>query len=350
MLGDAQRATSATRSDLRYSLRPRCLEHFRHGLRHSLGQPAPTISITSPTILSTSCKARASSTTSLGEWFWLHRHELRRQACRHECGEHQLVRVCFGGSATGGQYTLSGIPTGTTWTGTPPPAGEAYNYFFDGTSDGTHNYTVEYRNSNSPNQVDLKANVIATDLNWQNPVVLFSIEGVYLPQKAYAGVTYDPINNSLWFSGVGALDVIAQYSLTGTLLSSFSTGIALPAALRWPSIPPTATLWFNNCCSLLYQYSTSGVRLQSGTPSGLPDARLTRRRVCRTSALSRPRPRHSPTLRHRPRDDGLVCVAQQAAGCVTEVDAYVISRVKGLQLTGPSPVSLKRDCIAVSYR
>ena len=81
-------------------------------------------------------------------------------------------------SATGGQYTLSGIPTGTTWTGTPPPAGESYNYIFDGTSDGTRNYTIENLNSNYTGiGIDFNVNVIATDLNWQNPVVLFSIPG-----------------------------------------------------------------------------------------------------------------------------------------------------------------------------
>jgi hypothetical protein len=165
---------------------------------------------------------------------------------------------------------LSGIPTGTTWSGTPPPAGEAYNTFFDGTSDGTRNYTVEYRNSNQVSGIDLEANVIATDLNWQNPVVLFSIPGVLFPQRAFAGVTYDPTNNSLWFSGSGSLDVV-DYSLTGELLSSFTAGVVSPTRIALAFDPADATLWLTNCCNQLYQYSRVGILLQSGTPSGLPD-------------------------------------------------------------------------------
>jgi hypothetical protein len=74
------------------------------------------------------------------------------------------------GSGTGGQYTLSGTPTGKSWPTTPPLTGEVYNAFYDGTSDGTHNYTVE-----NGNRGHGPANVIATDLNWQNPVGLFSL-------------------------------------------------------------------------------------------------------------------------------------------------------------------------------
>jgi hypothetical protein len=54
------------------------------------------------------------------------------------------------GSGTGGQYTLAGTPTGKSWHTTPPLTGETSNLFYDGTSDGTHNYTVENGNSPAP--------------------------------------------------------------------------------------------------------------------------------------------------------------------------------------------------------
>jgi hypothetical protein len=163
-----------------------------------------------------------------------------------------------GGSATDGQYTLVGAPIATIWTGTPPPTGETINSFADGTSDGTHNYTVEYNNSNAT------ANIIATDLNWQNPVTLFSV-----PPSSDVGVTYDPTNNSLWIGGYN-IDLIADYSLAGVVLSSFSPGLnGGVAALAFD--PADSTLWFAyNSTSVLYQYSTSGLLLQSGTPTGLP--------------------------------------------------------------------------------
>jgi hypothetical protein len=95
---------------------------------------------------------------------------------------------------TAGQYTLSGTPTGTSWSDTPPLPVEMLNDFQDGTSDGTHNYTVD----------TLTGNVIATDLNWQNPLALFSLPNAF-------GITYDPNNNSLWFS---VAQSIFDYSLT----------------------------------------------------------------------------------------------------------------------------------------
>jgi hypothetical protein len=159
-----------------------------------------------------------------------------------------------GASATAGQYMLNGTMTGTSWSGTPPPAGEASNEFFDGTSDGTRNYTSEFVNSLNT------ANVIATDLNWQNPVTLFSI-----PIGSEA-VTYDPNNNSLW---VGFSNTIVDYSLTGTPLSSFTASVSYVDSLAFD--PSDATLWLTNSESNeLFQYSTAGAFLQSGTVSGLP--------------------------------------------------------------------------------
>lgn len=149
---------------------------------------------------------------------------------------------------------MDGTPTVTSWPPTPPPAGETF-VIFDGTSDGTHNYTVEIFNRSGT------TNVLATDLNWQNPVALFSV-----PEED-TGVTYDPINNSLWI-GNFVTGLIADYSLTGTPLSSFTTGLAV-AALAFD--PADATLWFSSGqLGTLFQYSTSGLLLQSGTPSDLP--------------------------------------------------------------------------------
>jgi hypothetical protein len=156
-----------------------------------------------------------------------------------------------GGSATAGQYTLSGTPTATTWTGTPPPAGTS-DQFYDGTSDGTHNYTVEYGNSTGTE------NVIETDLNWQNPLTLFSVP------VANVGITYDPFNNSLWI--VNGSGLISDYSLTGALLSSFPTFFSNARAFD----PADGTLWVSNGGNTLSQYSTSGAGLQNGFLVGLP--------------------------------------------------------------------------------
>jgi hypothetical protein len=93
-------------------------------------------------------------------------------------------------------------------------------------------------------------------------------------QQDYIGAAYDPQNNSLWISGYHT-DVIADYSLNGTLLSSFHTGLPIISFIYGAQAlgfdPADSTLWFAySGFNTLYQYSTSGVFLQSGIPSGLP--------------------------------------------------------------------------------
>jgi hypothetical protein len=166
-----------------------------------------------------------------------------------------------GGTGNAGQYTLGGAATGVSWIDTPPPPGQSEVSFYDGTSDGTHNYTVEY-DFGSGNDY-----VIETNLNWQNPIPVFSLGK---SNGGWLGITFDPANDSLWLSGFGFSDTIADYSLSGVLLSSFTTDVLAMSALAYD--PADGTLWFNQALSsTLYQYSTDGQRLQSGTPIGLPE-------------------------------------------------------------------------------
>ena len=107
--------------------------------------------------------------------------------------------------------------------------------------------------------------VIQTDANWQNPAVLFSVAGSF----AYIGIAYDARNNSLWLSGYNAT-TIADYSLSGSLLSSFDTSQGAMRALGYDAADDT--LWFSSFGgNTLNQWSTAGVLLQRGTPSGLPN-------------------------------------------------------------------------------
>ena len=75
----------------------------------------------------------------------------------------------------------------------------------------------------------------------KNPVEIFSRPGA---SQAWIGVAYDPQNNSLWISGYRT-DVIADYSLNGTLLSSFSTGLGTDLEADALGFDPAdSTLWF----------------------------------------------------------------------------------------------------------
>jgi hypothetical protein len=75
------------------------------------------------------------------------------------------------------------------------------------------------------------------------------------------GISYDPSNNSLWISGWNTT-YVTDYSLGGSVLSSFSTGHTENSALAFD--PNDGTLWLNNRNTIginLQQYSTSGTLL-----------------------------------------------------------------------------------------
>lgn len=159
----------------------------------------------------------------------------------------------FYGLGPNGQYTLGGTPTGASYTAQATP-GYAFEQTYDGTSDGTSNYTVQY-------VTDSTTSVVQTDLNWQNPVALFGVTA------GFVSIAYDPLNNSLWLGGWD-FPLLADYSLSGDLLSSFTTDSQV-TALGFDAAD--GTLWYSSGqSSTLEQWSTDGVLLQSGTPDGLP--------------------------------------------------------------------------------
>ncbi len=163
------------------------------------------------------------------------------------------------GLGSAGQYTLTGTPTGVTHSAQGTP-GYANEFTFDGTSDGQHNYTVQYSASQNAGAV------IQTDLNWQTPVVLFTAPG---GAGSNLGIAYDSSNNSIWISKWSG-STIADYTMSGSLLSSFDTGQNYMAALGYDAADNT--LWFSaGETNMLQQWSTSGTLLQQGTPVGLPN-------------------------------------------------------------------------------
>jgi len=150
-------------------------------------------------------------------------------------------------TTVGGQYSLAGIPTGTTYF-LPAIASTAY----DSTTDGSHNYLVDYTYST----------VYQTARDFTNPVALFTSTGPY-----NVGITYDKTNNSLWIAGFGATTLVTDYSMNGTVLSSFDTGNYLNGALAMD--PATHTLWLvDGNTGNLEQYSTTGALLSTGPNVG----------------------------------------------------------------------------------
>lgn len=175
----------------------------------------------------------------------------------------------FGGgnSYVGAEYSLAGVPAGSTYAF---PAALGSEEVDDGTTNGSFNYAwgvtsgIAYR----------------LNLDWTNPVPLFTLGNA---SGSRLGITYDVSNNSLWIAGftgtVGTL--ISDYSLSGTLLSSFNIGHGFSGALALN--PADGTLWLSNLISggtlTLEQYARSAPGsfgatqplLSSQTQAGISD-------------------------------------------------------------------------------
>lgn len=114
---------------------------------------------------------------------------------------------------------------------------------YDSTSDGTHNYMVDLAT----------AIVYQTARDYTNAMPLFTLNN---GPNTWSGITYDPTNKSLWFVAHDST-LMADYSLNGTLLSSFDVQNSTNGPLAFD--PADHTLWLVNYSSKnLEQYSTSG--------------------------------------------------------------------------------------------
>ena len=155
---------------------------------------------------------------------------------------------------TGGEYSLTGTATGTTYAF---PAGLGSDSFYDGTTDGSFNYAWDFSTGAA----------YRFNLDWTGGTVLFT-PGNGNPM----GITYDPSNASLWISGFqnASSTLISDYSLTGTLLSSFDVGHAFNSALALD--PADGTLWLvsgANSSLTLEQYSRSAAGSFGATETAL---------------------------------------------------------------------------------
>lgn len=168
------------------------------------------------------------------------------------------------GGTTGSRYDLAGNLLAASVYSTP--AGIAN--FYDGTTDGKYNYTIDHNNFNTGFAV------YRFDRNWSNGAALFA------PTTRSSGITYDKTTNSLWtLNTVGTGTAMEQYSLSGTRLSTvdllpdanLAYGLAYDAA--------DDTFWTFNYggtgdSHFFYQYSRTGALLSTSTISGFGSAML----------------------------------------------------------------------------
>ncbi|MBX9583940.1 MAG: PEP-CTERM sorting domain-containing protein [Gemmataceae bacterium] len=150
----------------------------------------------------------------------------------------------------GAQYTLAGVDTGTDY---PYPLTGVL--FYDGTTDGRYNYSVDY----------FAGLVWRMDRNWANPVPLFN---TFFGGFHALGITYDSGTGTLWVSQwLG--DGVFNFDLSGNVLSSFGTGFTNITSLGYD--PADGTLWMGsqNTLGTFYQFSTGGTALGTQTYTAL---------------------------------------------------------------------------------
>jgi hypothetical protein len=141
---------------------------------------------------------------------------------------------------SGGTYDLNFAYTGhaNAWPG---------NSVYDGTTDGIYNYGVSYATGT----------VLRYDLNWGSPEPLFTATGLNP-----VGITYDTSNNSLWTSDFDS-GWVRDWSLSGTLLSSFDTGLGAGFSLAFDQADQTLWLMSSQNSGLISQFSTNGTFLET---------------------------------------------------------------------------------------
>lgn len=160
--------------------------------------------------------------------------------------------------AKGSRYDLAGNLLAASVYSTPTGIAN----FYDGTTDGQYNYTIDHNNFNSGFAV------YRFDRNWSNGTALFA------PTTRSSGITYDKTSNTLWtLNTVGSGTAMQQYSMSGALLSTVDLlpDANLAYALAYDAADDT--FWtFNYAGSgdshFFYQYSRTGALLSTSTISG----------------------------------------------------------------------------------
>lgn len=145
----------------------------------------------------------------------------------------------------GSEYTVSDPYTvAGTYTGTDFPYPNPSNAFYDGTTDGRFNYSVDF----------YAGGVYRFNSDWSHPVLLFATG------PGYFGITFDVATDTLWLAHYYD-NIVEHRSLTGAVIFSFPVAYN-PAALALD--PADGTLWLNAFIpqGRLFQYA------QNGTPLG----------------------------------------------------------------------------------
>lgn len=149
----------------------------------------------------------------------------------------------------GSQYTLAGTFTGTRYAYPVRYAG-----FYDGATDGVHNYSIDF----------IGGGVYRFNSDWAHPVKLFDTEPYML------GITYDPWNGTLWISD-WLTGTVEQRSMSGAVISSFNARFASITALAMDYADQTLWMGSQQDKGRFSNFDRSGTALASETYAPLID-------------------------------------------------------------------------------
>ncbi len=164
---------------------------------------------------------------------------------------HDTIRVIGrNGGQNGREYDLAGNPLGGG-----PYNNPSFDDLYDGTTDGTFNYSVAH------NDFDTDFAVVRGDADWGGVGVLF------VPTERSSGITYDSSTGTLWVVNyLSRFLGLQEYDLEGNLLTDLSLA-SLQGGLGLAYDPADDTFWitggFNGGTIDCFQLDKQGNVLQT---------------------------------------------------------------------------------------
>jgi hypothetical protein len=154
------------------------------------------------------------------------------------------IRTSGNFSGPGSEYSLSGLYLGTGGAWNAPPS------IYDGTTDGQFNYAVDLGDSG----------VYQFAVDWSGPTLLFANAPDFL------GITYDPSDDSFWLANWWT-NVIEHRDRSGNVLGSFNADHFHRYLTALALDPADGTLWVGSqdARGEFAQYSRSGTLLSTAS-------------------------------------------------------------------------------------
>jgi hypothetical protein len=158
------------------------------------------------------------------------------------------------GGQTGREYALDGTLLGGTYTN------PSFEDLYDGTTDGGgRNWAIAHNDFDDP-----QFTVVVGDQDWGGLAPAFT------PTRRSSGITYDPVNDSLWVTNTeGFGTFVQQYKTDGTFVSEFP--IAIPGAYAIAYDSADDSLWVIESFGspIIHQFDKNGTNLQNLTIGGI---------------------------------------------------------------------------------